>query len=117
MKEARERENEARKLAREDFLPIAFVCLTTASSESESLAKSSDATDPTVSALSPLSKRPGENFEMKLISRLRGVFISLETSLSLLPLEGVLDLKNAAGGMGSDGDGVSDAVVATDHRL
>lgn len=70
-----------------------------------------------------LSERPGESFEIKLIRRvrLRGVFTSLDTSLSFLPLEGVLDLKNVPDGVGvdvgSDGNGVSDAVVATDHLL
>lgn len=98
---------------------IVFVCLTTGSSVSESLAKSSDATDPTVSVLLLLSERPGESFEMKLMSRvrLRGVFISLDNSLSFLPLDGVLDLKIVPGGVGSEGDLVIDAVVATDHRL
>lgn len=54
---------------------------------------------------------------MKLIRRvrLRGVF----TSLSFLPLEGVLDLRNVPEGVGigSEGEGVNDAVVATDHLL
>jgi hypothetical protein len=66
-----------------------------------------------------LSERPGESFEMKLISRmrLRGVFTSLDTSLSFLPLDGVLDLKNVPVSVESEGVGISDAVVATDHRL
>jgi hypothetical protein len=100
-------------------LLIILVGLTAGSSVSESLAKSSDATDPMVSVVLPLSERPGESFEMKLISRvrLRGVFTSLDRSLTFFPLEGVLDLKNVPGSVGSDGDRVSDAVVATDHRL
>lgn len=68
-----------------------------------------------------LSERPGESFEMKLIrrARLRGVFTSFDNSLSFLPLEGVLDLRNVpvGVGVGSEGEGVSDAVVATDHLL
>jgi hypothetical protein len=54
---------------------------------------------------------------MKLMRRvrLRGVF----TSLSFFPFEGVLDLRNAPEGVRveSEGEGVSDAVVATDHLL
>lgn len=98
---------------------IILVGLTAISSASESLAKSSDATDPTVSVVLLLSERPGESFEMKLISRmrLRGVFTSLDTSLSFLPLDGVLDLKNDPVSVESEGEGISDAVVATDHRL
>jgi len=100
-------------------LLIIFVGLTAISSASESLAKSSDAADPTVSVVLLLSERPGESFEMKLISRmrLRGVFTSLDTSLSFLPLDGVLDLKNVPVSVESEGVGISDAVVATDHRL
>lgn len=68
-----------------------------------------------------LSERPGDSFEMKLIRRvrLRGVFTSFDTSLSFLPLEGVLDLRNVPEGVGvgSEGEGVNDAVVATDHLL
>lgn len=68
-----------------------------------------------------LSERPGESFEMKLIrrARLRGVFSSFDPSLSFFPLEGVLDLRNVPEGVGvgSEGEGVTDAVVATDHLL
>lgn len=58
---------------------------------------------------------------MKLMRRvrLRGVFTSFNDSLSFLPFEGVLDLRNVPEGVGvgSEGEGVSEAVVATDHLL
>ncbi|KAG1793617.1 uncharacterized protein HD556DRAFT_1308478 [Suillus plorans] len=80
-----------------------------------------DALNDSVEAVTLLSERPGESFEMKLIrrARLRGVFTSFDPSLSFLPLEGVLDLRNVPEGVGvgSEGEGVSDAVVATDHLL
>lgn len=116
-KDARERENEARRDAREDFLLKPLVCLffSLTSSLPESFPESYSYCSPPLVLTADGSLRPGESRLMKLAkrARCRGVFVSF--CWDLLPLEGVRGLRKEPD-LTCVAEGAREAVVAMDQR-